>query len=64
MREFSWADLRWSYIIIRAMIVQRGKQSDRARKVLTPESQGNIASRKERSLLAKSSRRRGKGPKR
>lgn len=44
-------------------IVQHGKRTDRARSVLTPESLGNVAARKEKALLAKSPRRRGKGPK-
>jgi hypothetical protein len=45
-------------------IVQYGKKSDHARKVLTPESLGNIAARKEKALLANSQRRRGRPPKR
>lgn len=44
-------------------IVQHGRKTDRARSVLTPESLGNVAARKEKALLAKSPRRRGKGPK-
>lgn len=45
-------------------IVRYGKRSDRARSVLKQESQGNIAARKEKELLAKSVHRRGRPPKR
>ena len=47
-----------------AAISLYGKTSDRARQVLTHESLGNIAARKEQQLLANSPRRRGKPPKR
>jgi hypothetical protein len=45
-------------------IVQHGKKNDHARKILTHETLGNIASRKEKALLDNSPRRRGKPPKR